>query len=325
MSRLQIEPGSPPVAELQRFFEGWPFTAHRWGRDRVLSSALTVSRVQRNLGDSEARVWCARNSDGLAGFSTLLPLAWDTRVLAMPAARLELFVDGSYPTRYEAACALVQAAVSNAAQGGLRHLSIRVDAADDAVIHALEASRFLNVDALMTFAVPAGVLPRPSQRDDLVLRRAGTADAAPITDIAADSFRDGRYHSDPAVPPERARDVYREWAAACCHGSAADAVILAEDRTGPIGFVACRMLPDTAVHLRSATGTIFLIATGELARGRGVGFELLAAAGQWFRDQQAASVEIGTQLRNVSAARLYERCGFRLVGGSLSFRVMVQP
>jgi GNAT superfamily N-acetyltransferase len=58
-------------------------------------------------------------------------------------------------------------------------------------------------------------------------------------------------------------------------------------------------------------------------RSRGVGTTLVGAAANWFRNEGTAAIEVGTQLPNVAAARLYEACGFRLVSGAVSFRMMI--
>jgi ribosomal protein S18 acetylase RimI-like enzyme len=44
----------------------------------------------------------------------------------------------------------------------------------------------------------------------------------------------------------------------------------------------------------------------------------------WFRDQGVDIVEVGTQLSNIPASRLYESCGFRLVASSLSLRKWIK-
>lgn len=326
MHHPKIESAPPAVAQMESLLTAWPFKPHRWAwtgpADRL--NRLLLGRVEQTLDEPGVRAWSATNADRLAGFVTLRPLAWDSRLLAMPAARLELFVEGAYDESRSAAAALLEASLRDRRQPGLQHVSVRVDASDDPVIHALEAQGFLNVDALMTFAASVEAMPTDAPGHGISIRMATPADANGVGALAAHSFRDGRFHADPSVPPERARDIYRTWAASCCDGSAADAAIVATDETGLVGFVACRMLPDTAVHLERATGTIPLIASSESVRGRGVGMALIAAAGKWFRDEQAAAVEVGTQLRNVAAARLYERCGFRLVAGSLSFRLMIE-
>ena len=253
----------------------------------------------------------------------LQPLEWDSHVLGLSAARLELLGAADRPAT--AMAALVDAAVAGARHLGIDHLSARVDAADDAAIQTLEGQGFLNVDALLTFNASPADLVRGVTRSNVQVRAASADDATEVAAIAEAAFQHGRFHSDPMITSARAADVYRRWATACCEGSAADGVLVAEAGGAVAGFVACRMLPDTAVHLDRATGTIPLIATAQQSQGQGIGAALIGAAAAWFGSQQASAVEIGTQLRNVPAARLYERCGFRLVGGSLSFRLMVNP
>ena len=284
---------------------------------------MTLARLRHRLTAPKAKAWTVRDGQTLHGLALLEPLDWDTRVLEVPAGRLELV--SSAGASIGTVTALVDAATAVAPAIGVRHLSARVDAADDATIHALEGRGFLNVDALLTFAASPAQLSGAASPAGIEIRAASDADGAKVSELAATAFRHGRFHSDPSIPPERAAAVYRTWAAACCAGSAADVVLLAEADDALAGFVACRMQDDTAVHLDRATGTIPLIATADRFQGQGVGAALVAAAGAWFAGRNAGVVEIGTQLRNVPAARLYERCGFRLVGGSLSFRLMVTP
>ena len=104
----------------------------------------------------------------------------------------------------------------------------------------------------------------------------------------------------------------------------ADDVTVAEEDGCILGFVACQIQTDTAVHLQRRAGTIVLIGTAAAARGRHVGSALLQTVLNRFAGRDAVAVEVGTQLRNVVAARLYERRGFRLVAGALSFRFMVE-
>jgi ribosomal protein S18 acetylase RimI-like enzyme len=311
---------------LKGFLSTWPYKPHRWGSgtpgDRL--NRLLLSRITVMLEEQGVHAWSALDSGRFNGLSIVRPLAWDSRVLEMPAGRLELFVGSPYAVGRRSAEALLDASIRDARQQGLRHLSIRVDAADDALIHSLEAKGFLNVDALMTFATGTGNLPTAVAIEGLAIRPATPADVIPIAVLAAEAFRDGRFRTDPSLSPELAQNVYRTWAAACCDGSAADAAIVAVSNRGPVGFIACRMLRDTAVHLQCATGTIPLVAADESVRGQGLGRALVAAAANWFRQEQAVMVEIGTQLRNVAAARLYNRCGFKLVAGSLSFRLMIE-
>ena len=86
------------------------------------------------------------------------------------------------------------------------------------------------------------------------------------------------------------------------------------------GFVTCRLDREAAPVLGGALGTIVLVATAAGARGRGVARHATLGALDWFRDQGAVMVEVGTQMRNIPAGRLYETCGFRLIGVSITLR-----
>lgn len=327
MSRIVIEPSAPGSFALAAFLADWPRLPHRrsWRGEAGGLARLVTARIQRTLDTPGTAAWSATRDGALAGFATLLPLAWDSDVLGFPAARVELYAAGEYAAARTAAASLLEAAREGARAAGLQHLSARVDAADDAAVHALESAGYLNVDALVTFSAAPAALPPRRALSGVEFRRASAADAAALGELAAGSFRDGRFHADPSIPPDRAREVYRRWAAACCDGSAADAVIAATIDGRAAGFVACRLTADPAVFLPGPAGTIPLIAVDRSARGRGVGAGLVAHAGAWFAGEGAAVVEVGTQVRNVAAARLYEGCGFRLGDSALSFRLMIDP
>jgi ribosomal protein S18 acetylase RimI-like enzyme len=310
---------------LSRLVSIWPFKPYRWAD--VPADALNTlsrSRIQQMLEREGVRSWRAGwSAGGPKGIATLEPLAWDSRMLRRPAARAELVAAGEYGPRREVVDALLEQVLSESRRAGFEHLSVRVDAADDAAIHALESAGFLSVDALLTFERPVAG-PRDDRARGLVLREASAGDVAAIEQLAAESFVDGRFHADPSIDADVAANVYREWAAGCCRGSAADGVLVAASEAGEVlGFVACRVHPDTGVHLGRLTASIILIATAASARRRGVGGAIVTAALDWAEQRSAVAVQVGTQIRNTEAARLYERCGFRLAAGSQSFRAVM--
>jgi dTDP-4-amino-4,6-dideoxy-D-galactose acyltransferase len=326
MSPVTVDAFDGPVRRLESLVVRWPFKPHRWIADGSPDALqrLVFHRLQEKLRRDDVHAWVASGDSGAVhGLAILQPLEWDSAVLDMKSARIDLIAAEAVSERGAVVDALLAALVAEAARERIQHISVRVDAGDDAAIHALEQRGFLNVDALLTFGAAVNDLPRTQPAVEISVRLGSEADARTIGDIAAREFEHGRFHSDPSVAPERARGVYRAWAEGCCRRTAADAVLIAGTAHEMLGFVACRIERDTAVHLQRSTGTIILIASRNTARGRGVGTMLVAAAGEWFRNERAVAVEVGTQLRNVSAARLYERCGFRLVAGALSFRMMI--
>ena len=319
-----VEPMVASEPALAQIVAGWPFKPYRWtNADAARLDALAIHAITESLNQPGVRAWSAR-SDGSEGTALLLPLAWDSRVLGMPAARLDLIGTGGSAGRRAVYGQLLHAALEQARADGVRHLTARVDAADDAAAQMLERCEFIMVDALITFAGPVDDIGAAAPAAGLQLRAATGADRDVVGELAAASFCDGRFHCDPAIPAEVAVRVYREWAGNCCLGTAADRVLLAVRQDQVVGFAACRTSPVPASYLGMRTGTIVLIATARSARRSGVGAALVRAAGDWCREQRASHLEVGTQLRNTAAARLYERCGLRTVAATLTFRAMVE-
>ena len=321
---VDVAPFTGAPDQLSALVGRWPFKPHRWGHEREGGdlTALASERLAARLRAPGAAGWEARVSGRTAGLAILQPLAWDSRWLGMPAARLDI-VAVPEGRGHAVPSALIAAALGMARQDQLTHVTARVDAADHGAVQALEGAGFISVDTLLTFGARIEDVARAAMPAGVELRGAIAGDGDAIGEIAAEAFRAGRFHADGAIAPERARDIYRAWAAGCVNGSAADAVIVAVEGGEPIGFVACRVAPDTAVHLGRLIGTIELISTSARSRGRQVGSALVGGAAAWFENRGVTQVEVGTQLSNIGASRLYERCGFRLVAGSLTLRAII--
>ncbi len=156
-------------------------------------------------------------------------------------------------------------------------------------------------------AILEGIRIRTPQDDDVpVLRRIARASCT-----VSRFFFDNRFESDAA---ER---LYETWITKSCKGYA-EHVLIAELAETPVGYITC--------HVDSAErkGRIGLVGMDEMAQGRGIGTSLTLAALGWFRSQGVESVEVITQGRNISAQRLYQRCGFRTQSLELWFHKWYQ-
>jgi dTDP-4-amino-4,6-dideoxy-D-galactose acyltransferase len=210
-----------------------------------------------------------------------------------------------------------------ARQKGVRHLSVRLDASDLSSIHVLEANGFITVDGILTFALDLINHKRIEGDYDFIIRLGTAADAEQAAELARTAYLYDRFHSDPHIDTERADQLHATWLGNACAGKTGDGVIVAEDESGLLGFVTCTLQSDTAVTLGGTVGTIVLVAAAKRARGRGIGYATTMAAVEWFKEQGCEMVEVGTQLRNIPASRLYQKCGFRLVGSSISLRLLL--
>ncbi len=250
--------------------------------------------------------------DAPAGAAAWRILDWDSEQFGVGAARLDLLeASGSYREARGQKHELLASVLEQCRQAGIRHLSARVDTGDLTTIHALEETGFELIDGIQTFLL--------SLNGDQAVAPPGTRlfesrDLTQILEIGKSVFLFDRFHADAALSPGVADRLHENWTRNCCLGTAADAVVVAEEEGRVASYVTCQ------ADREAGRGLIILAATAEWARGRGAARRASAAALHWFASQGLATVEVGTQLRNIPAARLYESLGFRLTRTSLTFR-----
>lgn len=247
--------------------------------------------------------------DGVAEWRIL---QWDSEQFSIPAARLDLLdASGSYAEARAQKRELLASVLDECRGAGIGHLSARVDTGDVTTIHALEEAGFELIDGILTFLLSLSgnhtAMPPGTRLFD-------ARDLPQVLEIGRTAFIVDRFHADPALSTAVADQVNENWTRNCCLGIAADAVVVAEEEKRVVSYVACRADPE-AGH-----GIIILVATAEWARGRGAARRASSAAIHWFATQGVDAIEVGTQLRNIPAARLYESLGFRMTRTSLTFR-----
>lgn len=240
-----------------------------------------------------------------------MPLAWDTDVLGVPVGRCTSPVWWGGGDVEAALAAVTAAAARRADQAGIELLVLRSDARDSNLPRLLAGEGFWLADTLVTYSAdpdPAveaeGV--EPARPDDL-----------PALRTLALAFRNGRFHVDPGIGRERAERLYVRWVENSLAGRA-DAFLVVRGADGqPIGFMILRVAPahgETPPH-----GIMELMAVSPRAQGQRVGHRLVAASLRWFAQAGIPSIDVGTQIDNVAAVRIYQRFGFRLAAFSHTF------
>jgi ribosomal protein S18 acetylase RimI-like enzyme len=230
-------------------------------------------------------------------------LTWDSDLFGLSAARLEDPVDS----------ARLAAILDDCRQAGIQHLVARVDIADLSTIHALEGAGFELLDGIQTFTLNPSEACFPVA-SELTARQYRKTDRPQVLAIARTAFVHDRFHADTALKPGVANRVHEVWVDNCCAGRMADAVFVAEDQGAILGFVTVKLDPTRGIAV------IGMVATLDAARRRGVARAITMLALRWIGDRGAGSVQVGTQLANIAAARLYSSFGFRPVSVALTFR-----
>jgi dTDP-4-amino-4,6-dideoxy-D-galactose acyltransferase len=296
-----------------------PYAAYSREFGQGAITALFLETVRKRLEASDAASVLLMQGDRVVGFALWSIAALESQVFGFRAARLEYLVaDGDYDAQREINHSLLASLLGRCSADGIRHISLRVDAADTASIHALEKQGFIMIDGLITYGRRLGNEPLPPPSPRFQVRPATSADLPHITQLARSAFSFDRIHVDPAVPKAAADEIHATWLANSCAPGSADRVLVAVDADGPLGYSVYRVNQATVPHLGEPVGVWVIAASHQRARGMGVARSMCLVMLDWYKQQGIRIVEGGTQLANVASARLHESCGFHVVSTSIS-------
>lgn len=126
-----------------------------------------------------------------------------------------------------------------------------------------------------------------------------------LEQLAYESGIYSRFHIDPMFPDKLFKKLYKKWIQNSLHKKSADIVFVClSKRMKPVGFVTVKQYKDTS-H-------IGLISVAKQYRKKHIGFSLLQHAIQWSFMRKCKHMTITTQLNNISAMNLYQKCGFTI-------------
>lgn len=191
-----------------------------------------------------------------------------------------------------------------AAREEIRCLYLLVSAEDDGAIQAAEARGFFLTGIRVTCACVALNECPVTVADDALVRPAEATDIALLEQIAAIAHSETRFYADPHFSRAACNRLYETWIRRSCEGWA-DHVLVLEANGHVCGYISLHLLA-------SGRGSIGLVAVDTLARRRGIGRSLVAAALRWFHDRGVGSVSVATQAQNIAALRLYQQLGFSI-------------
>jgi GNAT superfamily N-acetyltransferase len=184
---------------------------------------------------------------------------------------------------------------------GIRLLIGRCPAASIAVMHALEARGFQLMDTRITFERP---LTSELPEDPAGIRPLQPADIGAVEELARLAFAgyDGHFHADPRLDRRACDETYVSWTRRCCHGKAAECVLVMVEEDGIAGFAALRTAEPAVTEL-------VLGAVHPRARGRGVYEKMTVAGLHWAQRSGAQRFRAVTHLTNLAAQRSWLKAG----------------
>lgn len=174
------------------------------------------------------------------------------------------------------------------------------------LLHALNKSGFKIVDVNVTFeCMPRKTDIDVSSRTNVHIARQEDRDKT--LDIAETCFSYSRFHLDPLISTDLANLIKREWVANYFKGERGEQILIAEQNTKPIGFLAITKVISGNKSIR----VIDLIGIQSDYRRKGAGRQLI---GFFINDSVGKFdlLRVGTQVANVPSMNFYQRCGFQI-------------
>lgn len=312
---------------IQKLIDEWEYKPIRnhsnW--EKLKFNNFLVHRVHSLLLSKDSHCFIATSASRILGCGIISFQKWDSNLLKKKIYRIDfLIANGDYSKQFTIKQVILNEMLAFCTLQSINQLNIRIDSSDLSTTHLVEQSGFISVDGILTFAQNALQHPiSKKQIENITIRHGTPADSIKASELAKNIYSLDRFHSDPSIRKEVADNLHREWIMNSFLGSAADKVFVAERKDNIIGFVTCKLQQDTSLYLSNLLGTIVLVAVSENAQGLGIAKSMTLASLEWFSDQGAKIVDVGTQLRNLPASRLYIECGFKYVGSSVSFRKLI--
>ena len=220
-------------------------------------------------------------------------LPWDSRHFGFRIARAALRrIDIDSNRDLEAACR----------DQGIKCLYFLADAGDQSTINTLQTGGFEFVDIRLTLAGNVSEIPKISHSGKVCYRNGRESDLNALLPIAESCFVSSRFFVDRRFGHAKASRMFQIWLEKSLTTEYADAVVVAEMAGRAVGFVTCHLQ-------KTGEANIGLVGLADSARGMGCAGGMLGHAADWLSERGIVGLNVVTQGRNVSAQRLYQRCG----------------
>jgi spore coat polysaccharide biosynthesis predicted glycosyltransferase SpsG/ribosomal protein S18 acetylase RimI-like enzyme len=223
-------------------------------------------------------------------------LYWDTEFFGVKIASLNTLRLNSRIVKY---------AIDFCQKEQVKCLYYLSDCHDALSVKLAELNGFHFVDIRLTFDNNLSDTYTYSKKNlTYEIRESTINDLKACQDIARKSYLDSRYYFDHHFSRELCEKFYTNWVAKSILGETGNAFV-AELNDEIVGYLTYNL------NENSSLGRIMLIGIKDSLRGTGVGTALIYHLLDLFQRQGVTRVEVVTQGRNVSAQRLYQKCGFK--------------
>ncbi len=174
-------------------------------------------------------------------------------------------------------------------------------------VHALSDIGFRMIDVSLALSRRLPAQTSEPGATPWRIRPASEKDLNALQQIASEAFSFSRFHLDPRITNKEANQIKRLWVRNYVTRERGDVLMLAEGKSGVVGFLAILKEPRPEGTIR----VVDLIGVLPSTQHQGVGQALM----RWMLEDSASgytAIRAGTQAANLLAVRFYENLGFRL-------------
>lgn len=136
-------------------------------------------------------------------------------------------------------------------------------------------------------------------------KMATASDIENLIPFVQNAFTHTRFYYDTHFTVEQCNHLYETWLVRSIKEDFANMVMKVSYQGQAAAFISCSLNQETEI------GSIGLIGVAENMRGMQLGFYMIQNSFTYFQQQGMKYVQVVTQARNISAQRLYQKCGFR--------------
>lgn len=288
-------------------------------------SPLTSEEIYKYLfSDSNKKYIFAEQDKNIIGFTILSKKEWDSKILGFNVGNIDFVAaDGDYYNQLKIKKLLLKETFKKFKIDNINYVLCRTNSTDMTSVNSLISSGFILIDGILKFSLNLENTILDDIKPNVQIRHLSQGETDQIKKIARESIKVGRFHSDPDISLTKAKKIYEAWAENSCNYEIADAVIVATVDKKIVAFVTCKSDKIAKNNYGINLGVIDLVAAATEFQKKGIARHLVYKALEWFNENNIKIIEVGTQISNTSASRLYENCGFRLISSSLTFRKLL--
>ncbi|MEW5818664.1 MAG: GNAT family N-acetyltransferase [Cyanobacteriota bacterium] len=254
------------------------------------------------------------------GFVTIEKNLFDSEILGFNCFKIN-YLFSKDPNNINQKLDLLSQVNNFCLKNNVNYILNRTLIADNKTIQALETDGYITTDALITFTRELDNLNSESFKhpdyEINLLEKQSNKYFVNLCELSKISFTEDRFHNDPLILKENADKIYYEWMLNSCRNTCENIIVAIDNQNDlPVGFVICKIETISNINI----GTIVLIATDSNFRNKNIGYNMLIKSLEFFKDHNVEIVQVGTQLSNIPAQRLYLKLLFKPVYGSLTLR-----